>query len=647
MTSRNPEPIHPVTQRLQDVGITRVAIIDDAYNSPTVDDLQPEIAEFWAHIMREDLALAELRSMKAILADEGDIDDEVIGQLWARTLTDDLAALSEPCKTILFSTRLEGLADLVPFEANLADIGVTPIRLGTNDDLPGEQLKLFFLDFFLGPNTTPPGPGSVEKAIQDAIDGKVETQSIQASIDKAKQILTDFEDPFIVLMSSRDDVEMVRDTFREEIHLIEGMFDYVNKVQLADKQDLYLRLGTSAMGLPVRHDIQRFVNALAASVMQAPEEFVARIRSLSFEDYLYVHSLSLREEGHPLGDYMAELYKSLLAHLVHNDPDVIAAQGKLDGVDMGKYVPLKKSPSFHLADTYRRSLTEPGVANEASRLRLGDLYVKDTEDVLLVINAECDLLYSCENPKRKFPADLSILLEPGRLTPIEENVDRKWKVTHLFEVDGRIFKIVWNHEGVLTQRYGDAVKWLESKGYSKRARLIPAHALEIQQHFAATLTRVGMPVAPPLPRPATVQVFGRNEDETLAKLGEDIQGGVVVDREGFRFTVEGFHNILKRVSDAVRHYTAERESLAVSAPRYGKLGEQINKLEALLQDCPEWFAIIEKVNHMPNQNGLQLGSSGVFKVFCNQNLESADCLIAINLAVDEWSSDMESNTQRN
>ena len=220
----------------------------------------------------------------------------------------------------------------------------------------------------------------------------------------------------------------------------------------------------------------------------------------------------------------------------------------------------------------------------------------------------------------------------------------KSRVTHLFEIDKEIFKIVWNHEGVLTKRYGDAVEWLESEGYRKKARLIAAHALEMQQHFAATLTRVGMPVAPPLPRPATVQIFGRNEDGTLIKLGEDIHGGVVIDKEGFRFTVEGFREILERVNDAIAHYTEQRASLVEGASRYGKLGEQIIRLDALLQDYPELFEIVEKVNHMPNQNGLQLGASGIFKVFCTQNLQSADCLIAINLAVAEWSSDLESNT---
>ena len=150
MTSLNAGRPHPVTQRLQEVGITKVAIIDDVYNRPTVDDLKSEIADFWADIIREDLALTELRSIKANFDDEDDIDEELIGHLWARTLNGQLSALREPCKSILFSTRLEGLADLAPFVANLNEIGVKPILLGTNDDLPGEQLKLFFWISFWG-----------------------------------------------------------------------------------------------------------------------------------------------------------------------------------------------------------------------------------------------------------------------------------------------------------------------------------------------------------------------------------------------------------------------------------------------------------------------------------------------------------------
>ena len=76
-----------------------------------------------------------------------------------------------------------------------------------------------------------------------------------------------------------------------------------------------------------------------------------------------------------------------------------------------------------------------------------------------------------------------------------------------------------------------------------------------------------MPVAPPFPRPATIQVFGKNEDETWKNLGADIPQGVVLDQEGFRFTKEGFREILDMVDEGISHYTAIRDSCGVGQSR--------------------------------------------------------------------------------
>ena len=634
MATSDAGPMHPVTKRLLEAGITSAVVIDDAFDPLSLDDLRAEIGDFWAGIAREEDALAELRVMKPDLESEEDIDEELINELWELTLRGELSSLSVHCKTILFQRQLEGHSELATLVANLSNVGVTPILIGTDEDLPDDELKLFFLDFFLGADPAPAGPAAVEQAIQHLVTGTPEHPSILASMDKAREILAKFDDAFIVLMSSKDGAEHARNKFREVTGLIEGMFDYASKEQLARERDLHLKLGLSAAGLPVRHDIQRFINALETSVKEASGEFITRIKSLSFEDYSYINSLSLRTEGHPLGDYMSWLYKSLLAHLVHNHGQVIEAQKQLDSIDIKKYVPLKRSPSLDLADIYRLALTEPG-PSEPGHLRLGDLYVRDAQDVLLVVNADCDLIYSSHSPSRPFPAELSILLHPGRLTQVDGRASREAKVTNLFFLEGEAFKIVWDHDRVITKKYSEVESWLHCEGYCKKARLIAPHALEIQHHFAASLTRVGMPVAPPLPRPATVQVFGKNEDGTLAKLGADIPQGVVVDQNGFRFTAEGFNEVLERVAEGVTHYTALRDSYDSSHARFERLGRNIERLESLLSDCAEWFAIVEGSSDMPGENGKQLGSNGIFQAFSTPHLEATECIIALNLISDE------------
>ena len=197
------------------------------------------------------------------------------------------------------------------------------------------------------------------------------------------------------------------------------------------------------------------------------------------------------------------------------------------------------------------------------------------------------------------------------------------------------YQIVWDYERVFTKKYCEVHKWLCDKGYSKKARLITPHALEIQQHFAAKLTRVGMPVAPPFSRPATVQVFGKNEDGTLKKLGADIPQGVVIDRRKFRFYKEGFIQLLERVAEGISHYTAIYDSCEVSRDRRDKVGKNIRRLEAWLQDFAELFDLIEGSHRLPCEKGQQIGSTGVLEVFCRPSLKSADRIIALNLLPED------------
>ncbi len=640
MTTTDTNSTHAVTQRLRHAGITSAVVIDDAFNTPALDDLTDEIADFWTAIDRNDRALSELNDLKPEFEGEDDIDEELINCLWARTLNEEPSSLLILCKTTLFSRQIESLSDLTSLVDYLKGKGITPILLGTEDDLPDGQQRLFFLDFILESDIALPSSGEVEVVIQEYAAGTPANPLIQVSIDKAKQILDEFDDAFIILMSSKAGVLQAKDRFRHETGLIEGMFDYIPKEQLAGERELNLKLGISAARVSDRHEIQCFVDAFETSLMEASEEFIKRIKSLSFEDYMYIYSLSLHRDGHPLGDYMSGLFKSLLAHLVHDNVQVIKAQNRLDDIDMEAYVPLKKVPSKHLVEMFSLSLTEPGITSASTDLRLGDLYVNGAKEALLVINAECDLARLQLNSGSGSEDGPSILLHAGRMElvekPAESEDKKKYKITDLLFHEGKRYRIVWEYERVITKEYGELEEWLDAEGYSKKARLITQHALEIQQHFAAKLTRVGMPVAPPLPRPATVQVFGKNNGGTLERLGDDIPRGVVIDRKGFRFTSDQFSQILQRVDQGISHYIALRESFEEGSRRFERQAERIDKLKAWLQDVEGWLALVESSNGMPTGNkSKQIGSNGVLEVFCRPKLETAQCLIAINLLPDE------------
>ena len=76
------------------------------------------------------------------------------------------------------------------------------------------------------------------------------------------------------------------------------------------------------------------------------------IRKLSFEDYANIQWFSLSPDGHPLGDYMLWLYKSLFAHLLHGHPRVLEEQKRLDSISFKDFIPWQQGPSLDLADVY-------------------------------------------------------------------------------------------------------------------------------------------------------------------------------------------------------------------------------------------------------------------------------------------------------
>ena len=236
MTTKEALPTHPVTERLWGAGIRSVVVIDDAYNRPVLEDLRLEVGDFWAEIVRDEVALAELRSIKPGLNSEDDIDEEVIDQLWAQTLKEEQSALLRPCRNVLFSRQLQAQSELVVFVDNLVRIGITPIRLGISDDLPRRRAEVVLFGFHLGVECYSSWTGGCRGCHQQACRRYAEDPAIQASINKAKQILQEFDDAFIILMSSKEGVERARDSFRRQTGLIGGMFDYVDKKHLANER---------------------------------------------------------------------------------------------------------------------------------------------------------------------------------------------------------------------------------------------------------------------------------------------------------------------------------------------------------------------------------------------------------------------------
>jgi hypothetical protein len=342
-------------------------------------------------------------------------------------------------------------------------------------------------------------------------------------------------------MSSSPDADAGTETFRETSKLLGGLFGFVRKADLRDREKLYLYLTVWAIGMPTRHDIQHFAEALEIGVRNAAEDFVRRLRALGFEDYANIQWLSLQPDGHPLGDYMLWLYKSLFAYLLHDQPKVLQQQKKLDTMSFETFTPSQGSPSPQLAEIFRFALTEPGVEEVGAHprapagsdepfLQTGDMFFRDrSSDVLMVINAPCDLNYA-PGQKRGFPKDRPVLFIRGTLQRHEELDTSGLVRTELFKHDGKPHRILWDHRRVMSKEYGTVWGWLKEEKYFRKARLTLPYALEVQQTFAMHVMRPGLPTRPPTYRHADVEVYYEGNDGNCSQLGQSITAGALVMR---------------------------------------------------------------------------------------------------------------------
>lgn len=597
---------------MRKAGITKALIIDDAYDLPTQETHKSEISEFWGTIERDENLIAELLQLKPDLVGEDDVDDELLSLLWNKR--NELPRLKKIIHEVLFIGKISDRAILKGLEDYLSLLEITPYPIGIDDDEPLEEFKLIFIDYFLGP---------------DAVLATTKAKNLYNRAGNDKK-------PFIVLMSNKGDAYEAKDVFRKESGILGGLFGYFPKSDMNETGNLDFHFMMWALGMPRRHEIQRFVDALEEATKVASKRFIEYLRDLSFEDYVNIASLSLKKEGHPLGDYMLWLFKSLFAYLLHDNPNVIAEQKKLDSLTFDNFVPSQSNPSKNLTEIYCRALLEPAIEDvthhpqdsEESQLmllHLGDLFINDeTKDVRMVINAPCDLAFAPKE-KRRIPEDQSILMMHGKLQPYEkpEKDDKLRTAPFRFETTSEIHQILWFKDQVTSEQYIGVDKWRKNNGYKRMARLSLPYALQLQQAFAMYLMRIGIPVGPPLCQDADVEIYTKGNDLGYKKIGDSIFGGANIYKQKnddkieenlFILTPDCIRQIVEKVSLILEDLKKELQ-LSITIRNDVGLNEdskevekekvkerQAKKLILLekLKQMTSWMPLLEELNQLPS-----------------------------------------------
>jgi hypothetical protein len=574
-----------IAQRLGNYGIKRIAIIDDAYDLPVRSDFagSDALEQFFAEVDSDAEARAELETIDVKLNDANDLTDEILRVLFDKRQS--LVASRRYCDR-LFRLVEEKLSELKPLYDSLkGDLGLEVDRFGAKDELTDLTTKVIFIDYYLGLGQD---AHEVAKSIARQTYGKYENEPSK---------------PLIILMTSREISEEMIAAFRDESGLLGGTFYFVHKKDFSNKDKLHLKIGAWAMAMPYSEKIQTFVNTLQRVINNVADQFIRDIRKLSVDDYGYIQKLSLHEDGQPLGDYMLWLYSAYFGKILFEAPDVREQQEVIDAMAFDDLPPSQIKPSLQLAEIYKSALfatvEDVGIHphdekdSQIMYLHLGDLFMKDGDsEVWMVLNAQCDLEFAPDAVRKPKP-ERSILMISGRLRLLSDALDdiaRRLPRTELFEHGGTAYRILWNTKKIHSPSHGEFKEWKEKFEYKRIAQLRLPYALEVQRAFAADLTRVGMPVAPPIYLPITLQLLCMNGTGRIEVLQETSGGAhlfLTRDSQLCLLTEDFVSQIKIKITNAkegLNQRISELESREGAEKSVAKLREWIATLEKLETD---------------------------------------------------------------
>ncbi len=337
----------------------RVAIIDDVYAGPTVDAVKNGLAWFCAEVGADESLVQVLTDLTRVnFADANNVTDAGIVALYnGRDQLPDIAGKLEELFLEFDQRRIQ----VATIEQNLKAHGFDDANIKTfqskQDLFAGEPFQLVFLDLLLA-------------------EGEAESQAI------AKEIYEKFK-AFILLMSNSPIVNPQQvERFRRETRLLAGFFGFRAKSDLCDEDNFRMQIETLPKDPAACHAVHNFVMALekalggpideppmnepAVGVDPPPSilpQFMHTLRALGLHDYALLCELTLRNEGHPLGDYMMRLLGAHLLAQLLSHPGVKSAVSALDKLRFTEFLPFvdDRSPSFHrmYADATTEAVTGP------------------------------------------------------------------------------------------------------------------------------------------------------------------------------------------------------------------------------------------------------------------------------------------------
>lgn len=621
---------------MESCGITHAVIVDDVFETPGLNEAK-DLPQFWLEYSENRETVVDYQALDYILKDvsaDVDITDEHVAQCW-------LAIECNPSKLEPLSFHL--LGDFAKRRTELNELAELLERiLGNRTQClpPSEKIpdaaKLVFLDYFLGPTN-------------------------KRSIEIAKELSDRKGDrPYLILISDSENLEDKSRAFRDTTGYIAGTYGYLEKAKATDESELTYSLASWGLGNPALPVIQPLFDGMIAAVDDAAAEIKSKISKLTIQDYSVLQNFSLSEDGHPLGEYVIDLFGAALSFRFRDSVCLRAARNRADESQFGKHLPLNTAPGEVIVELYREAMTEPAIdpniaehpwksakkisvlpdvalsqsgqtrevtsdsngkteiktepeatdkadvstekliAPEIAWLSTGDIFAKDdSSSLFMVLNAGCDLQFA-PGTNRECDGERSILLIEGIMSAISDpQPPINVARTEYFKFDDSLCRVTWL-DRLLTLSHKDFKAEMTKKGYHRRvARLSLPYALQVQQAWVSKLGRVGVPVAPPHSSSFKVSLY-RKDDDGRPEQMTAIENGVTAFRvKGSNGYINSVILSQKSISELRTALQSIRRELAASgAPRVQKRLEAIDRH---LNDSEIWRKLQEEPRKIANK----------------------------------------------
>ena len=618
----------------EDLTDVPVAIVDDAYDATSLEGIPTEDKDsLWEALEDDEHVRDEFELLGLTLESRYDLTKEVLDGLLDDT--DQCPSFAQVWRDSDVGRRIEQVQHQVNrVKHNLRNISRMEVHTyGTDTDfqqLVARRPRFIFIDWYLENEQT--------LSAEELRANREIPSPVQAAVDQVKAIQNEWPDevetPLFVLMSSRPGVSEYATEFCRLSGLLRGMFHAVPKRVLTDPFSFRMHMHLFAESLQPGRQLQEFYGALKEQIRKKGEMFLRRVSDLTLSDYAYIHSLSLKNDGQPLGEYIFWLYNTYLGHLIFAE-ELREVRDDLDRMTFSETLSSPELPSQRLSEVYFTAQFDESVGpvtssdssdldartdadGVAPSLSLGDVLKRqilrgdDEEacdgeapmepsggskpDLYVLITPQCDLAFTLNGGSRPPDDANSILLLPGCLKPL----DGQWSGRPRFETDFYIheeenFRIEWDRKKVVSVSFGDFNSWMEREGYERDSRLRLPFALDLQRAFSDGLSRVGTPVMPPIYQPMSQKLLrpkdGCRKFEVLGDLEDGEAVFSILNRKGFQYVLT-FPLVLRLKMALDARLASMREEAEEGGENAQHLPNQIRSLERAIGDDRQWAELL-------------------------------------------------------